>query len=202
MPKILRARQPFDEKEERQVRRLARSRHGPADWILRARIVTRSWDGQRVDAIASDLHCSAQTVRRCLHRFNEEGFEGLGDRPRLGRKPRLTEIERRQIIALVRRPAPGHVERSLDGTLEAQDVQAPAQWSLDALTEAAQAAGIQVQRSHIRRILLREGIHWRHTQSLGTSSDPHFASNGQQSLRSTLSHPQVRPSPVPKNWDR
>jgi len=72
MPKILRARQPFDEKEERQVRRLAGSRHGPADWILRARIVTRSWDGQRVDAIASDLHCGAQTVRRCLHRFNEE----------------------------------------------------------------------------------------------------------------------------------
>ncbi len=67
MPKILRARQPFDEKEEHQVRRLARSRHEPADWILRARIVTRSWDGQRVDAIASGLHCSAQTVRRCLH---------------------------------------------------------------------------------------------------------------------------------------
>ncbi len=163
MPKILRARQPFDEKEERQVRRLARSRHGPANWILRARIVTRSWDGQRVDAIASDLHCSAQTVRRCLHRFNEEGFDGFGDRPRPGRKPRLTEIERRQIVALVRRPAPGRVERKLDDSLEAQDGQTPAQWSLDTLTEAAQAAGIQVQRSQIRRILLREGIHWRDT---------------------------------------
>ncbi len=190
MPKILRARQPFDEKEEYQVRHLARSRHGPADWILRAHIVTRSWDGQQVDAIASGLHCGAQTVRRCLHRFNEEGFEGLCDRPRPGRKPRLTEIERRQLIALVSRPAPGYLERKLDDMLEAQDGHTPVQWSLDALTEAAHAAGIQVQRSQVRRILLREGIHWRHTQSLGTSSEPHFASNGQQSSHSTPGHPQ------------
>jgi len=202
MPKILRARQPFDEKGERQVRRLAGSRHGPADWILRARIVTRSWDGQRVDTIASDLHCGAQTVRRCLHRFNEEGFEGLGDRPRPGRKPRLTAIERRHILALASRPALGHVERKLDGTLEAQDGHAPVQWSLDALTEAAQAAGIQVQRSQIRRILQREGIHWRHMQHVGTNSDPHIASKGQQSFRSTPGHPQVRPLSIPKNHDR
>ena len=202
MPKILRAHQPFDEQEERQIRRLAGSRHGPADWILRARIVSRSWDGQRVGAIASDLHCSAQTVRRCLHRFNAEGFEGLGDRPRPGRKPRLTAIERSQIIALLSRPAPGYMERKLDGTLESQDGHAPLQWSLDALAEAAHAAGIQVQRSQIRRILLREGIHWRHTQGVGTTSDPHIPSNGHQSLHSPPNHPQVRPSPVPKNRDR
>src|SRR6266536_3679874 len=44
MPKILRVRAPQDEKEEKQVRKLAGSRHGPADWILHARIVARSWD--------------------------------------------------------------------------------------------------------------------------------------------------------------
>jgi len=161
MPKILWARPPLDEQEDRQVRRLAGSRRGPVDWVLRARIVTRSWDGQRVAAIASDLRCNAQTVRRCLHRFNEEGFEGLGDRPRPGRPARLTDSERRQLIALVRRPAPDHVEHRPDGTLAAQDGHISPQWSLDALTKAAHAAGIQVQRSQIRRILQRAGVPWR-----------------------------------------
>lgn len=42
MPKILRARAAQEEQEERQVRRLAASRHGPADWIIHARMVARS----------------------------------------------------------------------------------------------------------------------------------------------------------------
>ena len=51
MPKILRARAAQDKQEERQVRKLAASRHGPADWITHARMVARSWDGERVQAI-------------------------------------------------------------------------------------------------------------------------------------------------------
>ena len=59
MPKILRARVAHDEKEARQLRKLATSRHGPADWIVRARMVVHSWDGMCVDAIAfetTDVH--------------------------------------------------------------------------------------------------------------------------------------------------
>jgi hypothetical protein len=63
MPKIVRVRAPQDEKEEKQVRKLAGSRHGPADWILHARMVARSWDGERVEAIAKELQCNPQTVR-------------------------------------------------------------------------------------------------------------------------------------------
>jgi Homeodomain-like domain len=80
MPKILRARAAHDEKEERWVRKLAGSRHGPADWIFHAQIIVRSWDGGRVETIATELDCSPQTVRRRLHRFEKEGIEGLGDR--------------------------------------------------------------------------------------------------------------------------
>src|SRR6266536_5474178 len=79
MPKILRVRAPQDEKEEKQVRKLAGSRHGPADWILHARMVARSCDGERVETIAEALHCQPQTVRRRLHRFDAQGIEGLGD---------------------------------------------------------------------------------------------------------------------------
>src|SRR5260370_30282797 len=154
--KILRERAAKDKKEERQPRKLATSQHGPADWIVRARMVVYSWDGMRVDAIAAEVQCGAKTVRIHLKRFNEQGLDGLGDCPRPGRHARLTEAERSRIIALATKPAPGSLQRQRDGSLEARDEQASAQWSLDALTQAAHEAGVQVERSQIRRILLRE----------------------------------------------
>lgn len=36
------------------MRKLAASRHGLADWITHARIVARSWDRERVEAIAKE----------------------------------------------------------------------------------------------------------------------------------------------------
>jgi transposase len=120
MPKILRARPAQDEQEERQVRKLAASRHGPADWIVHARIVAKSWDGERVEEIARTLQCSPQTVRRRLHRFDTAGFEGLGDRPRPGRPRRLTHADDSALIALVHTPPPGRLVTQRDGTLVAR----------------------------------------------------------------------------------
>jgi transposase len=112
MPKLLRARVAQDEQEERQIRKLAASRHGPADWIMHARMVALSWDGKRVEAIAKEVQCSAQTVHR--RRFDAEGIEGLGDRPRSGRPSRLTERERSKLIALASKAPPGRLERQAD----------------------------------------------------------------------------------------
>src|SRR5947209_9518488 len=176
MPKILRVRAAQDEKEERWVRKLAASRHGPADWILHARMVARSWDGERVEAIATELDCSPQTVRRRLHRFETEGIEGLGDRPKAGRPRRLTTEDDSRIIALVRQTPPGRLERQAD-ELVARDEEGSAQWSLDALAQATQEVGIAVKRSQIRRICLREGVRWRRTHSWGTSTDTDFVRN-------------------------
>ena len=81
MPRLLEARPPRDDLEERQVRKLAGSRHAPGDWIQRARMVALSWAGLRVPAIAVELRCHPQTVRERLVRFNAEGLDGLGDRP-------------------------------------------------------------------------------------------------------------------------
>ena len=144
MPKILRVRAAQDEKEEKQVRKLATSRHGPADWILHAQIVARSWDGERVEAIAQQLHCNPQTVRRRLHRFDAQGIEGLGDRPKAGRPRRLTVEDDSRLIALVRQAPPGRLETQRDGTMVARDEQGSAQWSLNALAQAAKDAGIRV----------------------------------------------------------
>jgi transposase len=146
MPKILRARAAQDEKEERWVRTLAASRHGPADWILHARMIASSWDGERVEAIAQALQCSPQTVRRRLHRFDAEGTLGLGDRPKSGRPRRLTTNDDSQIIALVNQAPPGRLVTRRDGTMVARDEQGSAQWSLNALAQAAKEVGIRVKR--------------------------------------------------------
>src|SRR6266852_4971173 len=163
MPKLLRAKVASDETEERQIRRLAQSRHAPGDWILRAKMIVHSWDGLRTTAIARELGCHPQTVRERIVRFNADGLDGLGDRPGAGRKPRLTEAERSRIIALAKGPPLGAIVRQSEGTLVTANTEAESHWTLDALVEAAHARGIQIERSQIRRILLGEKVRWRST---------------------------------------
>jgi transposase len=194
MPKLLFARPPLDSKEDQQIRKLAGSRHAPADWILRAKMIVGSWEHKRTTAIARELGCHPQTVRERIMRFNAEGVDGLGDRPGVGRKPRLTEQERGSIIALARSVPPGKLVQMGD-ELRASEPEKEAQWSLDALARAAHDKGIQVERSQIRRILLREGVRWRTTHPWGDSTDPDFVPKEPRSSRSMLRPPRTgRPS--------
>jgi hypothetical protein len=87
MPKLLYARPPANPEEEQKIRKLAGSRHAPADWVMRARMIAASWGGARTSTIAAHLGCHMQTVRERLARFNAEGLDGLGDRPGMGRRP-------------------------------------------------------------------------------------------------------------------
>jgi transposase len=178
MPKILRARPPHDDGEERKIRKLAGARHAPADWSERARIVALSRDGLGVPAIAGQLGCHPKTVRRWLHRFNADGIGGLGDRPGAGRRRRITEAQRSAIIALARSVPPGRLDRDAAGELSADDERGPAQWTLDTLSQAARDAGIEVGRSQVRRILRAEKVRWRRTRSQSTSTDPESAPKG------------------------
>jgi transposase len=201
MPKLLFAREPQDEKEEHQIRKLAGSRHAPGDWIRRARMIVGSWEHKRTTIIAQELGCHPQTVRERIVRFNSEGIDGLGDRPGAGRKARLTEEERGRIIALARSDPPGKPVRMGD-ELAAVDPEKEAQWSLDALAGAAHEKGIQVERSQIRRILLKEGIRWRHPRSWAESTDPEFVPKERGSSPSTPSPRKERRSSVSTSLDR
>src|SRR6266567_1751196 len=171
MPKQVKAREAQDKPEERMVCKLAKSHHAPADWKFHAQMVVASWAGKTPNEIAAELDCHPQTVRIHLARFTAQGVAGLGMRSGSGRKPRLTEQERSRILALVKQAPPGHLETQADGTMVARDEEGSAQWTLNALAQAAKEAGIQVKRSQIRRISLREGVRWRHTHSWGDSSD-------------------------------
>ena len=201
MPKLLFARPPRDEAEERQVRRLTRSRHAPGDWIIRAKMIARSWDGLRTTAIAAELGGHPQTVRERLARFNAEGLDGLGDRPGAGRKPRLTEEERSRIIALVTAEPPGRLVWDGHGMVAPRPDQ-PAHWSLDALAAAAHERGIRVGRSQVRRILKAEGVRWRPPRSWATSTDPEFAPKGRGSSPSTPTRRRGRRSSASTNSGR
>jgi transposase len=194
MPKLLAARPPRAAAEEAQVRRLARSLHAPADWVLHARMIARSWDGLRTAAIAEELDCHPQTVRERFHAFTERGLDGLGMKPGSGRKPRLTEAERRAVIALVGTPPPGRLITSSDGTLAPADSTGGdvSEWSLDALAAAAQAQGIQIGRSQVRRILCKEGVRWRRTHSWAESTAKDFAPKGRRSSPAPPTRPKAR----------
>jgi transposase len=180
------ARPPTDPAEERTLRKLAAARHAPASLIQRARIITTSWDGAGVPEVAQRLGCHPKTVYKWLHRFNQtHGIDALADLPRPGLPRRITETERGRIIALARSAPPGRLQQGGEGLLPPAQPQAPAHWTLDALAERAQAEGIRVGRSQVRRILQAERVRWRSTRSWTQSTDPEFAPKEPRSSPST-----------------
>jgi transposase len=202
MPKLLFARPPLDAVEERQIRKLAGARHAPADWIRRAQMIALSWDGLRVPAIAKELGCSQKAVRYRLARFTADGLDGLGDRPGAGRKPRIGQDQRSQLIALVAGPPPGRLVRDGTGELTATDSAGSAVWTLDALTAAARAAGIDIARSQVRRILLAEGVRWRRPRPWAASADPEFGPKERGSWTTTRTRRRTPRSSPPTSSAR
>jgi transposase len=196
MPNHLAARPPLDSGDERHVRKLAHSSHAPADWIVHAKMIVRSWDGLRTRQIAEALGCHPEPVRERLHAFNARGLDGLGMRPGSGRKPRLREAERSTILALVQLPPPGKPTYERTGELAAPDPDAEPEWTLDTLTVAAQQRGIQVARSQVRRIFRCAGVRGRRTRLWATSKDRDFVPTGLASSCSTPHPPRGRRSSV------
>jgi len=72
---------------------------------------------------------------------------------------------------------------------------APADWVL-------RARGIQIQRSQVRRILLKEKVRWRHTRSWIASTDPEFTPKGPRSSASTPSRQRAPRSSAPTSSAR
>jgi transposase len=175
LSKRLFARPPEDATAAHQVRRFARRRHAPADWIQRARRLARRWDGVRTTAMAAERGCHPQTVRERLVRCNAAGLDGLGDRPGAGRKRRITEAARRVVLARVATVPPGTPVRQRDGALAAHAQREPAQWTLAARTAAAQERGSTISRSQVRRILTAAGVRWRQTHAWAERADPAVA---------------------------
>src|SRR5215207_3872654 len=110
---------------------------------------------------------------------------------------RAGTLEDHRIIALVAKNPPGKLLTEPDGVLGAEDETKAAYWTLDTLAESAWEIGIEIGRSQVRRILLREGVRWRNTRPWAQSSDPEFAPKGRGSSNST---PTRRRTPQWSAW--
>jgi transposase len=64
---------------------------------LRIEIIRLSHGGWKTEKIASYQKCSTATVRRTLHRWKLEKFEGLEDKARPGRKQKWQEEDLQEV---------------------------------------------------------------------------------------------------------
>ena len=93
--------------EKQQLQRLAGSKTGSQRDGLRARIVLRRSEGSPEAKVAAALGVSINTVSTWSRRFEQQGLEGLRDRPGRGRKPWLPAAKVRQVITRVVQPPKG-----------------------------------------------------------------------------------------------
>lgn len=74
--------------------------------LERARIVLLAAEGLPAADIAARVGCSRPTVTLWRSRYAKGGLAGLGDAPRSGAPPRLTEARKDEILAATLAPPP------------------------------------------------------------------------------------------------
>jgi transposase len=87
--------------EDRPVlEKLARSRVAERRLCDRARMVLMAAEGRPAAEIGERVGCSEETVKRWRSRYEREGLDGLGDRPKSGRPLSHDDEVRAKLIAL------------------------------------------------------------------------------------------------------
>jgi transposase len=163
----------LSESEEAQIEKLAHSRTASARLVERASIIWLSSQGWWVPEIAEHLRINAETVRQWVKRFNEEGLDGLRDKPRAGRPATYTAEQVAEVVAA--------------SLTNPQDLDLPfGSWTLDRLAAyLTEQKGIPIKRSRIDEILIDEGLRWRTQETwFGERVDPDFAQKRGPSSRS------------------
>jgi transposase len=170
---MLRVRE-LSEEERKTIERLVHARNTPVGKLKRAQIIWLASQGRKTPEIAKQLEVSERTVRNRLHRFNEQGLQGLEEAPRSGRPVTYTPEEVSSIIQI-----------ALSNPRELGEDYAS--WTLDRLVDYLhRVKGIRMKRSRISEIFIAEGLHWRHEETwFGDRVDPDFAKKRGPSKPST-----------------
>ena len=124
--------------EEHAIRSLADG-VGANAWARRAQLVMAAWRGDSVTSIATKAGLTPHTVKRWLAMFDEQGVPGLMAQPGSGRRSRVSDGDRDRIVAVARK----------------------GRWTLESLTEAVRAEGINLGAGQLRKILIAAGVNWR-----------------------------------------
>jgi transposase len=107
----------------------------------RAQAVRAVVKGQRLQTVSDTLHFTYSALRKWVHRFASHGVQGLQDRPRPGRPPKVT----------------GALAHHLDRLVDQDPLQhgsSHSQWSCQELaTVLAHQTGVQLSRESVREVL-------------------------------------------------
>jgi transposase len=107
----------------------------------RAQAVREVVAGQHVNVVSATLHFTNSALRKWVQRFAQQGPQGLVDRPRSGRPPKVTCVLEQHLNRLVDQDPLEH------GALHFQ-------WSCRELAIAlARETGVQLGRERVRGVL-------------------------------------------------
>jgi len=141
----------------------------PHRLVIRAKIVRLAAAGLMNAVIAARLGLKVDTVRKWRGRFATDRLDGLTDRPRSGRPPHFTPVQRAEVKAMAcQLPATHGIALS--------------RWSCPELAVEVAAAGIapSMSASTVRRILARDAISPWQYRSWISIRDPHFAAKAKR----------------------
>src|SRR5215831_1158939 len=107
----------------------------------RTQAVREVVQGHRLQTVSDSLHFTYSALRKWVHRFANQGVQGLVDRPRPGRPPKVTcELAH-------------HLDRLVDQD-PLQHGSSHSQWSCQELATAlARQTGVQLSRESVRDVL-------------------------------------------------
>lgn len=162
MPKRIRLR-TLTAEEEQEIRRLANSRTEPVRLVQRAQIIEAMLDDPDLSATEAGVRAGYSNASGAtwLRRFNEEGVEGLQDRPRDGRPRTHSEKVRSALISLaLQKP------RTLGYPFEL--------WTLERLQQAfEEREGVHLSDSTIWTWMDEEGFKWKRQESWFHDAEEH-----------------------------
>src|SRR6195256_3763246 len=122
--------------------------------VKRARIVLLAAAGRSTRSIAEEVGVQPRIVSNWRRRFADHGLDGLGDRPRAGKKPIYGKATNKRILALLDKPPPAGYGR----------------WTGPLLAKALGDVDVQ----YVWRFLREHNIDLAARKSWCESNDPEF----------------------------
>lgn len=136
---------------------------------LRARIVLACAEPTSLEDITKKLKVSAPTVIKWRDRFVSQGFDGILDAPRSGRKPLYGESDEKRILEKLNESPPNGLSR-WDGTVLARELDLPAEY--------------------IWRVMRKHNIMLARLRTWCVSTDPEFSAKSADIIGLYLNPPE------------